>query len=88
MRKCKTKTIQADLGIFKHSQAYSGIIQAYSEPCETLEYSTIWFYQNLGIFRTWGIFKTLSKIYDGAFYENSERLYLFSQYQLLTFFTL
>ena len=36
--KCKTKAIQADLGIFRHNHAYPGIIQAYSEPCATLAY--------------------------------------------------
>ena len=48
MRKCKTKVIQADLGIFIHIQtysniirpiqAYSGIFQAYFEPFVTLAY--------------------------------------------------
>ena len=48
MRKCKTKVIQADLGIFiyiqtypniiRPIQAYSGIIQAYFEPFVTLAY--------------------------------------------------
>ena len=32
MGKCKTEAIQTDLGIFRHNQAYSGIIQAYSKP--------------------------------------------------------
>ena len=63
MGKCKTKAIQGDYsGIFrhiqtcpdkiKHIQAYSGIIQAYSEPCVILEYSEFWYIQNSGIFRT------------------------------------
>ena len=48
MEKCKTKVIQADLTIFphihayshlfRHNQAYSGFIQAYSEPRVTLVY--------------------------------------------------
>ena len=32
MGKCKTKSIQADLGTLRHNQAYAGIIQAYSKP--------------------------------------------------------
>ena len=38
MGKCKTKAIQTDLGIFRHNQAYPGIIQAYSKLCVTLAY--------------------------------------------------
>ena len=38
MGKCKTKAIQTDLGLFRHNQAYPGIIQAcsgiFSTPCE------------------------------------------------------
>ena len=49
-------------------QAYSGIIQAYSEPCVTLAHSEFWYIQNFGlfktrsryIFRTPGISKTLT----------------------------
>ena len=39
---------------FRHNYAYSGIIQAYSEPCVTLAYSKPWYIQNTGIFRTRG----------------------------------
>ena len=59
MRKCTTKAIQADLGIFTHIQARSGIIQASSEPCVTLAYSELWYIQNPSIFKTRGIFRTL-----------------------------
>ena len=51
MRKCKTKSVQADLGIFTH-------IQTYSELCVTLAYSESeaysepWYIQNPDIFRT------------------------------------
>ena len=38
MGECKTKAIQIDLGTFRHDQTYSGIIQAYLEPCLTLIY--------------------------------------------------
>ena len=31
MQKCKTSAIQADLGIFTHVQAYSGIIRHIQE---------------------------------------------------------
>ena len=44
MGKRKTKAIQADLGIFRHKQAYPGIIQAYSGILRAL--------CNCGIFRT------------------------------------
>ena len=40
MEKCKTKTIQANLTIFTHIHAYSGI-RTYPE-----EYSELWFIQN------------------------------------------
>ena len=73
MRKCEIKAIPAYLGIFTHIQAYSGIfrhvqtirliqkiIQAYSEPCVTLAYSVLQYIQNLGIFKTRGIFITLA----------------------------
>ena len=33
---CKIKAIRKDLGTFKHNQVYPGIIQAYLEPCATL----------------------------------------------------
>ena len=68
--KCKTKTSQADLGIFshipaysdifRHNQTYPEIIQAYSEPCVILAYSEPCYIQNLGIFTTWRIFGTLA----------------------------
>ena len=46
MGKCKTKTIETDLGTFRHNQAYPGIIQVYSKPCIT------WHIQRHGVFRT------------------------------------
>ena len=61
MGKYKAKAIQADLGISRHIQAYAGRhIQAYSEPCVTLTYSKPLFIQDLGNFRTSGIFRTLA----------------------------
>ena len=36
MGKCKTKDIKEDLGIFRHNQAYPGIIQVYSGILRTL----------------------------------------------------
>ena len=70
MGKCKTKAIQTDLGIFmhipayadifRHNQTYSGIMQAYSEPCEILAYSEPSYIQNTCIFRTRGIPRTLA----------------------------
>ena len=70
MGTCKTKTIQADLGIFTYILAYSEIIQAYGE-----RYVAIFPWCNPGIFRTtWGIsrtrsiFGTFSNIYDKAFF--------------------
>ena len=46
MGKCKTKAIQTDLGIFRHNQAYPGIIQAYPKLCVTLAYLEPWYIQN------------------------------------------
>ena len=110
MGKCKAKVAQTDLGIFthiqvysvlfRHIQAYLGIIQIYTgvfrtlcNPgiLRTLVCSEPWHFQNQkhiqnpGILRIRGIFRTLSNIYDGAFCENSERLQLFSQYEIFTF---
>ena len=45
--------------IFRHIYAYSGVIQAYSEPCVALAYSELWYIQNPGIIKTRGIFRTL-----------------------------
>ena len=49
---CKTKTIQIDLEIIRHNQAYPRIVHAYSEPGVTLAYLELWYIQNRGIFRT------------------------------------
>ena len=64
MRKCKTKAIHADLGIFTRIPGYSGIfssgiIQAYSEPRVRLAFSELWCIKNPVIFKTRHIFKTL-----------------------------
>ena len=56
MWKCKTKDIQPYLDI----QAYSGIIQAYSETCVTLAYSELWYIQNQRHIEKPGISKTLA----------------------------
>ena len=37
--------------IIKHIKVYSGIIQAYSEPCVTLTYSELWYIQHNGLFK-------------------------------------
>ena len=65
MGKCKTKAIQADLGIFTHIHEYSETIQkVYSELCVNLTYPKLWHIQNQrhienpGIFRTGGICRT------------------------------
>ena len=50
VNKCKTKSIQTDLGTFRHNQVYPGIIKANSEPCVTLGYLEPWYIQNLDIF--------------------------------------
>ena len=50
-------------GIIRHSQAYSGIIQAYSE---------LWCIQNTGVFRTRGIFRTLAHSEPRAYSELSQ----------------
>ena len=49
MSKFKTNPIQTDLGTFGHNETYPGIIQAYSEPCVTLTYLKLWYFQNLDI---------------------------------------
>ena len=80
------KAIQADLGIFthilaysdifKHKQAYSGIIWAYSGIIRTLcdpsifrnlVYSKPWYIQNQKHIQSRGIFRTMSNIYNRAF---------------------
>ena len=58
--------------IIKHIQAYSGIIQAYSEPCAILAYSELWYIQNPGIFKTRGIFRTL--VYPKLWHIQNQRL--------------
>ena len=61
MGKCKTKAIQTDLGLFRHNQAYPGIIQAYSGIFSTLckpGNLGLWYIQNPDIFRTRSIFRT------------------------------
>ena len=60
--------------IFKHNQTCPGIIQAYSDIFRTLF--------NPGVFRTRGLFRTLSKIYNGAFCEKSW-LQLFTQITII-----
>ena len=70
---CKTKAIQADLGIFTHILTYSDIIrhiqelfrhiQIYSESCVTR------YIKKPHKFKTRDIFRTLSKIYDEALCE-------------------
>ena len=52
MGECKTKAIQTNLGTFRHNQAYTGIIQAYLEPCLNLTYLKLWYIQNPNILRT------------------------------------
>ena len=54
-----TKTIQTDLGTFRHNQAYPGIIQACSKPCVTLAYLEPWYIQNPDIFKIRNIFRIL-----------------------------
>ena len=41
MGECKTKAIQANLGIFRHNQTYPGITQAYSGIFRALSYRDI-----------------------------------------------
>ena len=82
MGTCKAKAIQADIGIFthiptysdisRHNQTYSGIIQAYFEPCVTPAYSEPWYIQNPGIFKTRDIFRTL--VYPKLWHIGNQRL--------------
>ena len=50
MGKCKAKTIQTNLGTFRHNQTYPEIIQTYSGTFRTLCYPDIFY--NCGISRT------------------------------------
>ena len=43
----------------RHKQTYSGIVQAYSEPCIILAYSGVLYIKNPGIFKTRSIFRTM-----------------------------
>ena len=45
--------------IIRHIQEYSGVTQAYFEPCVTLTYSELCYIQNRDIFKTRGLFRTL-----------------------------
>ena len=49
MGKGKAKVIQIDLGIFTYIQTYSGITQAFSEPCVIQVYSESCHMQNSSI---------------------------------------
>ena len=69
-----SKQISAYSRIFRHIQAYSDISrhnQAYSEPCITLAYYKLWYIQDLGIFKTRGIFRTL--VYSQLWHIQSQR---------------
>ena len=65
MEKCKNvkqkpfRQIYAYSRKLRHNQAYSGIIQAFSEPCLTMAYSELWYIQNSDTFRTRDIFRIL-----------------------------
>ena len=59
MGKCKTKTIQTDLGTFRYNQVYPGIIQAHLKPFVTLAYLEPWYIQKPGVFKIRNIFRTL-----------------------------
>ena len=63
-RGCKTKTIQTNLGTFRHNQTYPEITQVYLEPFLTLTYLKLWYIQNPNIrnqkyIQNPGIFRTL-----------------------------
>ena len=58
IEKQNTRRIQAYPSISRHNQAYSTIIQAYSEPCVTQALSEPWSLGNLDLFRTRLIFRT------------------------------
>ena len=60
MCKYETKAIQTDLGTFRHSQTYPGIIQAYSKLSVTLTYLKLLYIQNPDIFRTISMLRTLA----------------------------
>ena len=60
MGKCKTKSIQTDLGTFRHNQAYPGIVQTYSDIFRTLTYLEPCYIQNPDIIRIRIIFRILA----------------------------
>ena len=59
MEKCKTKAIQADVGIFTHILAYPDI-HKHKQASETLEYLEPWSVQNEKHIHSLGIFRTLA----------------------------
>ena len=63
MGTCKTKALQAYLGIFSHIRTYQDIFeynQAYSGPCVNLTHSKPWHIENKRYIKNLGIFKTLA----------------------------
>ena len=60
MEKCKTKAIQANLGIFTHIQEFFGHIHAYLEPSVTLTYLEPWYIQNQKNIQNHGVFRSLT----------------------------
>ena len=84
MGKCKTIVVQTDFRIFSHNRAYSGIIQTYSDIfrtlCNPVIFRTVFttlvypeprYISNSGIFKIWGIFRTMTNIYEEAFCKSS-----------------
>ena len=71
MEKCKTKAIQADVGMFTHIRAYSDIFkekqpysQAHSEPSVNLAYLESWHIQNPAKHLRWSIFAKIVNNYN------------------------
>ena len=75
------RQIQTYSHIFRHIRAYLGIIQAFSESCVTLACSEPWYittggifraleFQNAGILKTRGIFRTLGNIQNQGYILN------------------
>ena len=62
--------IHAYSGILSHNQAYSGIIQAYSESCVTLAHKKTWHIQNQRHNQRRGVYRALAYSEPEAYSEH------------------
>ena len=57
MGKCKTKAIQTEIDIFRHNQAYPGIIQAYSTQCNSSIFRAVAYPEPETYSEPWHVFR-------------------------------